>query len=146
MLNLKFKTKRDIIQGCLLILVGFLVGMYGSSHDADRKLLSIEDTNGGGMRKVNKKAEFMMSDMPKQLAIANNNQLSLYESTMRNCLGVTCFDQKVSTTKGLVARVGLLGIEKSGREVIMKILQESINSNPSIHLIEDMHVPPYGYG
>jgi hypothetical protein len=86
----------------------------------------------------------------------------LFDSTLRNCLGTKCFDER--PTKSPVDRVGLLGTEASGVDHINDCLLEllgvkysdtdelSIQSyekdrrEPVPRIIQSSHVPAYGYG
>lgn len=75
-----------------------------------------------------------------------------FVSTIRNCLGSFCFDEKVSKSGGLaVDRIGILSPPMSGEKTLMKMIQKSAgkelaSSASKIEIIDENHVPAYGYG
>jgi hypothetical protein len=70
---------------------------------------------------------------------------SLFESTIRNCLGKKCYD--ITPPSVSYDRVGILGTPGSGIESLEQVLSSLISvgdNNP--HLIFASNVPAYGYG
>jgi hypothetical protein len=89
------------------------------------------------------------------ILITMEKATSRFETTMRNCLGPDCFDEKVRLSDGSkIDRVGLLAPLNSGGEdllVILKKLGKQPNSKAKfprapVDLVYETHVPTYGYG
>ena len=77
---------------------------------------------------------------------------SIFESTLRSCLGANCFDKDAHDSNGIaIDRVGLLAPINSGGEEILLFMTKYIeqprkSKKTPIELVYETHVPPYGYG
>jgi hypothetical protein len=89
----------------------------------------------------------MTSDTMIRIKKAEND----FESTLRSCLGSSCFDEKVNLLDNSgkkIDRIGLLSPSLSGGETLMKILNRAVDPKQmsKINLISETNVPAYGYG
>ena len=77
---------------------------------------------------------------------------SIFESTLRSCLGANCFDKDAHDSNGIVIdRVGLLAPMNSGGEEIVLFMSKFVeqprkSKKTPVELIYETHVPAYGYG
>ena len=138
---LYFKVAFVMILNLLLLI--FLFDMY---HANDLNSTSVLMTRSLISIDFDEKSEFSV-----KLAKLN----SLFDSTVRSCLGIKCFDEKPISSP--CDRIGLLGTKLSGVDEINLVLKDLLGayyidtisdstttSDPKI--IQSMHVPAYGYG
>ena len=131
------------------LLVGYFVKefyVYSISNKTDALPVINTSTSNNIVKvtipEISKKSEFTQLDKIEEE----------FESTLRSCLGPKCFNQVVKLNQNSndeVYRIGLLALPYSGSEVLMEILtylNSQTKSNIKFHIINEMHVPAYGYG
>lgn len=130
---------------------GFLTSSWKSEENSNLTLsTNRESTNATNTVHTNSKVnthtnrELFSSDL---MDLATDAE-SVFQSTMRSCLGKGCFDDPVDTGGGMhTNRVAVLMPFRDGSEpLVHMILKASGGNMKKIDIIFDTNVPPYGYG
>jgi hypothetical protein len=139
----KVKFRRDLMNCLLFLVLGILLGAITA-----RKYVPVGASITESMETVRSGKNSTQALRSVYDRIKNFNQVEYsYQSTFRNCLGSSCFNAPVTTDKGSILRVGILGMQASGTQSLLNILQKLSREDPfKIEVIADTHVPPYGYG
>ena len=107
----------------------------------------VESTNSdhGNIRGVPIESSHNMNPLIQNPTLESIAKMTtLFESTIRSCLGVNCFDMKAGDTD----RVGLLALPMTGAENIVNAITSlgiPLSTN-KYSFVSSTNVPAYGYG
>eukprot|EP01041_Mallomonas_annulata_P007460 gene7460-15265_t len=144
--GMKYRTKRDLLTGFVILAIGVFVGYIIGNRGSQQHNVILEN------RPMFLKSEDIVhSDPPKCptcVAVRLTTKYDIeynFTETIRSCLGPECFDARPQGSS--LDRVGILALPGSGVQVILVVLRKAIrNSKPKTEIILDSHVPAYGYG
>ena len=139
----RLSVMRLCVSAAALIIFGFAISQYLGQQwppdlIGDQTILDIKSE--------------VTASIPVTKSATLQASTSSFDSTVRSCLGIKCFDERTLDPNGIsIDRVGLLAPLNSGGEDIfnflVNLMGESKKSNKNdIELIYDTHVPAYGYG
>jgi hypothetical protein len=124
------------MRSLIVLVVGFFAGYYAGRNHRSKDTQVVRATS---------RKQFYDS-MNENV----NTVLELFESTIRSCLGSECFDEQLrANDMKTIRRVGLLGLEKSGGDILLELLYKALPKDKldtTLQIIYDSHVPAYGYG
>ena len=133
MLQPKYRTKRQIIQYVIAVIVGIAIGLFVAKYNYKDQTI----TKTIPSVEIIEKKEII----PKSIS---KDELNI-ESTLRSCLGKYCFNSR--PTSSSKDRIGILSLPHSGGEILTNYLNEILKDDSmEIELISTTNVPPYGYG
>lgn len=142
---MKYKTKREFLLSAVLLVVGFLGGMFCKNLFREgvgaNDLLHTSSQVASSQNALHKQSETTLY----HTTLAVNEVEYNFTATVRSCLGPECYDSRPA--KSVVDRVGILALPGSGVQAILMVLRKVTKSTPLKFEIElDTHVPAYGYG
>jgi hypothetical protein len=92
-----------------------------------------------------RESKSLMDDRSVDNALKSVDQtIQDMETTIRNCLGPTCFDERPLNSAKFT--VGLIGLPESGSNIFMGTTQPFLEEVVSSLFESSTHVPPYGKG
>ena len=121
----------------LLFIFCFVSICVGNELELHRKLISLD------------------TDETSELSVRMAKVNSIFDSTVRSCIGNKCFDEKPNDAPS--DRIGLLGVKLSGVDEINDALKDLLGvsysdtnidkgSSNDPRIVQSLHVPAYGYG
>lgn len=128
----------------LLLFLGLFLGYQ------IRPLFNTTNTRNSSQKSKIEKS-IRLSQLTDELSSTSSFIEEQYESTLRSCLGPKCFNHmyKDEASHKDINRIGFLSFPGSGGDAIFTLISSMLSKhsdNGMIHLINDTHVPAYGYG
>ena len=130
----------------LLLFLGLFLGYQ------IRPLFNTTNTHNSSQKSKIEKS-IRLSQLTDELSSTSSFIEEQYESTLRSCLGPKCFnhmykDDALHEGKD-INRIGFLSFPGSGGDAVFALISSILSKQPDnamIHLVNDTHVPAYGYG